>query len=140
MNRYIIEPEVAGHFGEGTEWDTSVHPPVVTKLHYVFDGWLGDPLLECFPCFIVEQSVAGALTEAGFTGITFFVAKVSSSTQFRELYPSRALPPFKWLHVSGSRSDDVSITNDGRLVVSHRVLSLLQTLGLSNAEICLATP
>ena len=54
---YFIEPEVAGGWGGNTIADTSVHPPKISKLHYQFDGWLGDDLLESFPCFIVSESL-----------------------------------------------------------------------------------
>lgn len=44
----LIEPEVAGSLGKETELDSSVFPPHVKKLHYEFDGWLGDDILESF--------------------------------------------------------------------------------------------
>lgn len=47
MFRYI-EPEVAGGLGEETQMDSTVHPPLVKKLHLEFEGWLGDDILETF--------------------------------------------------------------------------------------------
>ncbi|HKB91644.1 MAG TPA: hypothetical protein VKC60_14085 [Opitutaceae bacterium] len=57
MKYYYIEPEVAGSLGENTVIHREVHPPRVSKLHYRFDGWLGDVLLESFPSFIVAEDV-----------------------------------------------------------------------------------
>ena len=34
MAFYSLEPEVAGELAEGTVMDTSVHPPIVTSVHY----------------------------------------------------------------------------------------------------------
>lgn len=43
MNKFFaLEPEVAGGLGPNTVMDRSVHPPRVSHLHYVFDGWMGD--------------------------------------------------------------------------------------------------
>ena len=52
--RYTLEPEVPGGWGTGIEVDNSCHPPIVKRLHIEFDGWCGDELLECYPCFIVS--------------------------------------------------------------------------------------
>lgn len=49
---YAIQPEVAGNIAE-SEGDLTARPPLIRKLHYVFDGWLGDVLLEALCCFIV---------------------------------------------------------------------------------------
>ena len=46
MNYHIVEPEVAGGVGPHTVMDRRAHPPVVTKLHYEFEVWLGDELLK----------------------------------------------------------------------------------------------
>lgn len=53
---YVVEPEVAGGFGINTVFTrTEGKPMVVHKLHYEFDGWLGDSLLETTPCYIVRS-------------------------------------------------------------------------------------
>ena len=39
---HVVEPEVAGALGDRTEMDSSIHPPIVKRLHYEFQGWLGD--------------------------------------------------------------------------------------------------
>ena len=63
---YVIEPEVAGGFGENCEIDWSTGKMQVNKLHYQFDGWLGDELLESTPCYIAKRA---GLCEMGATGL-----------------------------------------------------------------------
>jgi hypothetical protein len=134
MKYSYIEPEVAGGLGKNTVMNRSVHPPIVSKLHYHFDGWLGDVLLETFPCFVVTETAKQKLQSLGATGATFDEVEVTASEQFRELYPNRQLPKFAWLRVQGTPGrEDFGIAPDGRLVVSERVLEALQELGISQA-------
>ena len=134
MNYYVVEPEVAGGLGENTAMDRTVHPPIVNKLHYKFDGWLGDLLLESFPCFIAEKCVAQQLKVASLTGFDFSDVEITKSEQFKELYPNRQLPEFVWLKVFGKAGvDDFGVSDDSRLVVSERVLSYFKSQGLKNA-------
>ena len=136
MNFYIVEPEVAGGLGEHTLMDRTTQPPTVSKLLYNFDGWIGDVLLESFPCFIATKRAAEELKMAHSTGVEFSDVEITKSEQFRELYPQRQLPEFLWLKVSGKAgTDDFGIHSDFRLVVSERILKLFQSQGLKNAII-----
>ena len=36
MKYFYIQPEVAGGLGKNTVMDRSVHPPIVSRLHYEF--------------------------------------------------------------------------------------------------------
>lgn len=136
MKFYYIEPEVAGGLGEHTVMNRGVHPPTVLKLHYKFEGWLGDSLLESFPCFIITNVAKHKLQEARLTGVRYDAVEVTVSTQFRELYPNRELPEFVWLRVEGQVGrDDFGVAPDGRLVVSQSALEVLQALALSQALI-----
>ena len=65
---WSLEPEVAGELGSGSLVDTSVHPPRVSKLTLMLSGWLGDELVETFPCYVVTESLGTALVSAGLTG------------------------------------------------------------------------
>ena len=135
MKHFYIEPEVAGGLGKNTVMNRSVHPPIVSKLHYHFDGWLGDVLLETFPCFIVIELAKQKLQAAQLTGARFDEVEVTTSEQFQELYPTRQLPKFVWLRVEGTAGqDDFGTAPDGRLVVSERTLALLRELGISHAS------
>lgn len=68
MKCFCIEPEVAGGIGEITVMDRSRHPPIVSKLHYCFDGWGGGVLLTSFPCFIITQAAQKKLSRLGSQG------------------------------------------------------------------------
>ena len=134
MNYYVIEPEVAGGLGGNTVIDQSVHPPKIARLHYNFEGWLGDVLLESFPCFIATEGVVQELVSMRSTGVSFGDVEITKTKQFEEIYPGRQLPKFRWLKVSGKPGvDDFGMTHDFRLVVSQRVLDLLESHGLDNA-------
>jgi hypothetical protein len=87
---FLIEAEVAGGFGPNTVLDRSVHPPIVNRLHYQFDGWLGDVLLESFPSFIVSGDARNKLLESDVTGARFDEVEISTSEQFRAV--QRTLP------------------------------------------------
>jgi hypothetical protein len=127
---YILEPEVPGGLGPRTQMDRSTHPPIVSVVHFVFDGWLGDQLVESFPCYLVAPSLAQALADAGITGIEFADAEIETSEQFEVMYPNRLLPDFKWLKVVGNPTDsDMFITSDNRLAASERTLDVILATG-----------
>lgn len=133
---YYVEPEVAGGLGTNTVMNRDVHPPSVSLLHYHLDGWLGDAILESFPCFIATSTAKQELQAVGSTGARFDQVEVTTSDQFRELYPNRQLPEFVWLKVEGKPGrDDLGIAPDGRLVVSERTLDVLRACGISQALI-----
>jgi len=135
MPYYALEPEVAGHLGDHAVVDRSVHPPVVERLHYEFDGWLGDDLLESFPCFIVTKALRERLTQSGLSGCQFEDAEVSKSDLFEEIHPDRELPEFAWLKVLGRAGvDDFGLSPDHRLVVSQRALDALKSFKLDNCD------
>src|SRR6266404_234454 len=124
MKYYRIEPEVAGGWGKNTLFTrTPGKPTVVHKLHYQFDGWLGDEILTSTPCFIVSERLSQEIERAQLTGVRFGDVEVTTSDQFKELYPGRQLPRFVWLRVTGSAGhDDFGIAPSLRLVVSERAL------------------
>lgn len=135
MAYFAIEPEVAGGWGDGTAADSSVHPPRVERLDYRFDGWLGDALLESFPCFIVTAELGDALVAQGLTGFDVAACKVSRSSQFCELHSETTLPEFRWLQVSGAAGqDDFGISSEHALVVSEAALSVLKQHGIEHCE------
>jgi len=136
MDYYIVEPEVAGGLGRRTKLDRSVHPPIVHSLHYEFEGWLGDALLETFPVFIVTEVAAETILAARLTGVEFSDLEVTKSEQFDELCHLNRLPNFVWLKPSGViRNDDFSCANDGRLIVSERALQVLKKVGIDHASV-----
>lgn len=135
MARWYVSPEVAGQLGESTVMETSSHPPIVTHLHYHFDGWLGDDLLEAFPCFIITERLAEALTKSELTGWQLKDVVVSKSETFEDLYPGRELPKFRWLVVHGQQGEDFALADKLHLEVSDRALEFLRSSRIHNAII-----
>src|SRR5687768_14779041 len=106
MSYYVIEPEVAGGWGERTVADRSVDPVKVLRLHYEFEGWSGDDLLTSHPVFICTERLGGALEAAGLCGFHLADCEVTRSPQFEELHPRLTLPAFRWLQVNGVAERD----------------------------------
>ncbi len=135
MQFYVIESEVAGGWGDNIVVDRSVDPVRVERLHYQFDGWLGDELLTTHPVYICTARVGAALEAAGFSGFRLADLEISCSSQFKELYPDRTLPSFRWLQVTGSAELDDFGLRTGHLVVSDRALSCLRGFTLAQARV-----
>src|SRR5690554_7324171 len=133
---YFVEPEVSGGFGENATIDSSIHPPKITKLHIEFDGWLGDDLIETFPCYIISEGLGNKIKEENLTGFIFDEVEISKSDQFKEMYPNRELPKFFWLKLHGvCEKDDFAFSDDYRLVVSDRALRVLKSWKVEEADI-----
>jgi hypothetical protein len=136
MKYFKIEPEVAGGFGARTVLSTECFPPKVHQLHYEFDGWQGDAILATFPCYIISYEAKTRLEARNLTGADFDNVEISVSEQFKELYPQTKLPNFFWLKITGSPGvDDFGIGTDHMLVISERVRTELEGLGIAHAEI-----
>lgn len=136
MKYYILEPEVAGGLGNNAEIDTSVHPPLVKKFHYQFDGWLGDPLLETVASYIVTKSLKKRIELAQATGCEFETVEISKSGEFIDFYPDRELPEFAWLQITGIPGrDDFGLSSKHRLVVSQRMLDIFRDEGMAHCDI-----
>lgn len=136
MQYYVIRPEVAGGLGEDTEIDHSSHPPIISKLHYYFDDWLGDAIVESFPVFLVTAEAGQEIEQNGLTGGPLDVAKITTSELFEDLNPTRTLPEFLWLKAYGTPGrDDIGIMADGTLVLSGRAKEIFEKLGMGNAEV-----
>lgn len=136
MRYYFLAPEVAGGLGERTVMSRERHPPIVSRLHYEMDVWLGDELLEGFPCFIVTATLAREIEAADLSGATLEAAEVTTSEQFRELEGDREIPQFVWLRVGGTAGhDDFGTDATGRLVVSQQARDVLGRGKLEHCEV-----
>jgi hypothetical protein len=137
MNYFLLEPEVAGELGDDTVMDASVHPPVVSRLQYVIQDWLGDELLESTPCFVVTEHLAGLIEAAGLSGHRFADADVVLGEDAEELAgESIDLPKWRWLQLTGrAEADDFGASANGSLVVSERALDVLRQGALGNCDI-----
>ena len=93
---WSLEPEVAGEIGDGTVMDTSLHPPEVSKLVYRMMSWLGDALLESFPCYVVTGAVAADLGSSELSGFVLDDVEIEVDRQFTELYPNGCISGAEW--------------------------------------------
>lgn len=133
---FTLRPEVAGGLGSQTVMDRSTHPPVVSQLHYELEDWLGDCLVQSFPCFLVLRSTAARLTAEAYSGFRLSAALVTTSDLYQEINPEGTAPELDWLIIYGQPGrDDFGLTSDNHLVVSSRVLDLLRAAGLTQSGI-----
>ena len=132
---FAVEPEVAGGLGEHTNINRSTVPAEVTKLHYVFEGWQGDALVESTPCFLVTEELAAAIRQEALNGVSFDEVEVSTSLEFEELHPGLQLPNFLWLRIHGEPAKhDISLSSL-TLVASARALAVLERHGLAHGTV-----
>jgi hypothetical protein len=136
MKYFALEPEVAGEIGPDSEVDYSVFPPNVTKLSYRFHGWLGDDIIESFPCYLVTERLKAQLEIASLTGYRFDSAEISTSSLFHDLYSDRALPNFVWLIPTGVAGvDDFGLSATHQLIISDQALEHLTRFQLDHCDI-----
>jgi hypothetical protein len=136
MTYFSVDPEVPGGLDSGTILDRSVHPPIVTRLHCYFDGWLGDDLLTSFPIYIVTESLGDKLLEADLTGFSIGDVEISRSELFDQMQPDTELPSFVWLQIDGKAGrDDFGLATGYDLIVSQRALDILKKFRLAYATI-----
>ncbi|WP_207516010.1 hypothetical protein [Longitalea luteola] len=128
---YLIEPEVSGQLGDNTIMNASLHPPKVERLHFVFYGWLGDDLIECFPIFLITEKLKNGLVVTKLTGYEIKDCQIEESDEFK-LLQNVTLPRFFWFLVTGNEKDDFSISNK-KLKVSDNAFSILNQYNLENA-------
>ncbi|MDH5731157.1 MAG: hypothetical protein OEZ58_19405 [Gammaproteobacteria bacterium] len=133
---YILEPEVAGGWGEGTVADTSTHPPIIKRMEYKFDGWSGDDLLTSFPCFIVSERLAKEIESSNLNGYEMAPVEITKSDGFEEFYPNTELPKFKWLQINGIiNKNDFAINTELRLVVSEAAFKVLSMFNIKQCDV-----
>ncbi|MGQ4615168.1 hypothetical protein [Nocardia sp. R7R-8] len=135
MSFYIVEPEVAGGHGPGTEYDRSPRIGSVNKLEYVFSDWLGDALVTSTPCFLVTSDLREKIESSFLTGVDFADLMVSVSPEGEELM-DRPLPEWKWLVFTGKAYlSDFGLNDDLDLVVSSKALAVLREAGIEHADV-----
>jgi len=131
---YIIEPEVSGQLGSRTIIDTSVHPPIIKYLHFVFYGWLGDDIIECFPVFLITERLKIKLDGSSLSGYQIKTCEIESSGEFKMLQPNVILPTFYWMEINGKEKDDFKIF-ENKLEVSDFAYIILNGFNLKYAVV-----
>ncbi|MEV4316754.1 hypothetical protein [Actinocrispum sp. NPDC049592] len=125
---YLVNPEVAGGLGPETVMDTTVHPPRVSRLEYEVVDWLGDCIVQSFPCYLTLRGVAKKLEALKFTGFHSDEAAISEADEYRDINPDGELPDLVWLVVDGQPGrDDLGLTDKAELIVSEPVLEVFRS-------------
>jgi hypothetical protein len=94
--------------------------------------WLGDCIITSFPCFLILRSTARRIEELNFSGFRVAEAIVSEADEYRDINPDGVLPDLVWLQVDGTPGeDDFGLAGRASLVVSERVLAVLEADGLT---------
>lgn len=136
MKYYELSPEVAGELGPQSVIHTDKYPPLVEKLEYIFQGWLGDELLESFPCFIVSKRLGELLKDANLTGFHLEDMDIKTSDEFKDLYPNRELPDFVRIVIDGRRYvDDFGLSVDYKLIVSETAMKVIRRIPIEYCDI-----
>ena len=133
--KYQLRPEVPGQLGPKTIMKNRQSSPSVEYLHFIFDGWLGDDLVECFPVYLISNALADNIKKTNLTGFMIKEAEIGYSDLFKQLYPNRKMPTFFWLCIIGNPVDDFWINSNKYLVVSQRALEFLHKFKIKNTEI-----
>jgi len=104
-------------------------------VYYVFDVWLGDDVVRAYPALLVTTPVKRALLGLDrATGFRVTRARVLRSAFFKKVNPGKRLPVFWLLEVrSGHGRDDLGLTPAGVIVMSRRVLDVLQGFRIGRA-------
>jgi hypothetical protein len=85
----IIEPVVPGGLEIEPELDNSIHPPLISKCHIEFEGWLGNDILEIFPCFLISETLKIKINKCYADRNKFYQVIVTKPQHFVESYPNK---------------------------------------------------
>lgn len=148
---YILEPEVPGGLGPGTQITNQDEIegglediPKVENVEFVFDGWMGDDLVESYPVFLVTERLQQALI-IRYPELVFEEIKVTTSQVFQDFAPDTSLPKFVRLlpigqsisfHNEKKKADhEIYTDTKGRLVTSKEALEIFKRFNLNHCDI-----
>ncbi|MBP3041172.1 hypothetical protein J9303_17040 [Bacillaceae bacterium Marseille-Q3522] len=154
MKLYFLEPEVSGGHGEhtvyGTEEDIAKEgiSGKVKFLHYQFEGWLGDDILESTPAFIVSSLLETELKNSNFKDYKLEKCLITTSDEFKEMYPNKGIPLFsRFIPLGKVEVEEENFNNwsghhfclspKGELVVTQEALNFLKRASIDH---CYITP
>ncbi|NMD56542.1 MULTISPECIES: hypothetical protein [Tsukamurella] len=133
---YVLEPEVAGGLGEGSVLDTSVHPPLLSRLEYEVMDWQGDDLISSFPVYLVSPRLLAAIEATRLTGFTVNPnCRVTVDEQCRDEVQGSGVLAFTWIDIHGAVGDDLHITSDLLLGVSDRAWAVISSFTLNRCDV-----
>lgn len=144
MIYYELHPEVPGQLDR----NTVLKPPgndffrQADHLHIRIEGWLGDDLMEIHPCYIVTESLRGALVASNLSGFDIGDVEVSIDEQlvmFPHVAASWPIPKLYRLNIVGHAGrEDFGLTSFDApisLVASAQAMTLLQSFHIDNYEV-----
>jgi hypothetical protein len=125
----VLQPEVVVGLGDNTTGLDINDPAVIEKLHVNFEDWLGDDLIEVFPCYLVTEKLKTLLTQTDISGYEIKDVEVTKDDYFSNNYQlSLPLPKFYWLKINGIEGvSDLFINTEFKLSASHKFLQVLKT-------------
>ena len=132
---YQLEPQVAGELGDDTVMDVSVHPPLVSRVAYELDQPDNDDLIQSFPVYLVERSMADQLVRAGLTGFDLAAAVVRPGEEYEAEYQGKAHKDYVWLRVHGTNQHDCWIDHTLMLCVSDAMMAVLKSGQLEGCDV-----
>lgn len=134
----LLEAEVAGGLGAGTDYDVSRVPRLSGTLHYEFEDWFGDDIVTTAGFWCVTARLAEALRESGLSGVRLEDVVVSTSETWAELPHAHELGE-GWARLvpsgDSANGDDVCLERQTRLVLSDAALAVFRGFQLENATI-----
>ncbi|KGR89403.1 hypothetical protein [Lysinibacillus odysseyi] len=154
MILYFLEPEVSGGHGEYTIYGTEEEMTIkgisgkLKYLHYEFEGWLGDDLLESTPTFIVSSKLGTELENSDFIDYKLEECLITTSDEFIDMYPNKEIPAFsRFIPLGKIEVEEENFKNwsghhfclspKGELVVTQEALDFLNRFSIDN---CFITP
>lgn len=119
-------------------------------MHYEFEGWLGDDLLESTPVFIVSSNLVKGLKKSEFKDYKLEECLTTMSDVFKELYPNKELPYFTrfiprgTVEIEGEHFNYWSghhfcLSSKGELVVTKKALNFLKQFFIKYCDIKILT-
>lgn len=149
MKRYLLNPELPGGFGDEVilshEKEKNGHFKV-DFLHLVLDGWLGDDILECTPCFVITEALEKEMKKNEITGYKIAPLQVDISDTFHELQPETNIPHFlRMIPVgdvitNGIKCEiiddyDICWNQQNQLVISEKMYSILKKHSITYCDV-----
>lgn len=152
MTLFFLEPEVSGSHGEQTIYGSEVDVAKegisgkIKFLHYEFEGWLGDDLLESTPAFIISSNLEDELKKSEFKDYKLEKCLITKSDVFKELYPNKELPSFSRFIPLGTvelegenynnwSGHDFCLSSKGELVLTEKALDFLNKFSIRHCDI-----
>jgi hypothetical protein len=125
---YFVQVPVFGQMGPKTEMDSTVHPPIVRKLHCLVDSIPKSELWRVFPCVIVGLALAENLRQSDCSGFKLQEALFEAGASFRHFHgKTTRLPELRWCLITGTAyTDDLGLADGGKLIVSEGVKLLIE--------------